>query len=230
VIAALALAALLASAAPAPAPASDLPEGLLEGWYARIDTTLGTMVARLLPDNAPQATAHFAALAEGRLPWADLATGEEQHGRYYDGMAIHKVKAGERFEVGDWSGTGRGAPLIRVPLEKGTLRFDRPYRLGMTRSSLNRISGVVFFVSVGSMDWLTGLHPCFGELVSGKDVAWNIATVTANSSGKPVEPVVVRSIRILSVGSPPPLPEPLPYTPPPPPTLSPREHPIRRNP
>ena len=209
------LALLLLSAA-TPAEVTALPEGLPEGWYAKIDTSMGTMVARLHPENAPQATAHFAALAEGRLPWPDLTTGEERRGRYYDGMAVHKAKAGERFEVGDATGTGRGAPLIRVPMEKGKMGFERPYRLGMTRSSLNRISGVLFFVSVGNLSYLTGTHPCFGELVSGQEVAWNIATVKTNTSGKPLEPVVIHSIRILAVGAPAPLPEPVPYAPPPP--------------
>ena len=207
---------LLLAATPAPATASDLPAGLPEGWYARIDTTLGTMVARLLPENAPQATAHFAALAEGRLPWSDLVTGEQRTGHYYDGIPIHKAVAGERFEAGDASGTGRGAPLIYSPEERGTLGFEQPYRLGMTRGSLNRTSGVLFFVSVSALPFLTSRHPCFGELVSGQDVAWNIATVKTNSMGKPLEPVVIRSVKILAVGSPPPLPDAVPYTPPPP--------------
>jgi cyclophilin family peptidyl-prolyl cis-trans isomerase len=207
--------ALLLAAAPVPA-AADLPADLPEGWYARIETTMGTMVARLLPENAPQATAHFAALAEGRFPWSDLVTGEQKQGRYYDGIPIHKAVAGERFEAGDATGTGRGAPLIYSPAERGPKGFDRPYRLGMTRGSLNRISGVLFFVTVGNMSFLTSSHPCFGELVSGQEVAWNIATVKTNSMGKPLEPVVIRSVRILAVGSPPPLPEAVPYTPPPP--------------
>jgi len=212
----LAILGLLLAAAVAPAAAADLPENLPQGWYARIDTTMGTMVARLLPDNAPQAAAHFAALAEGRFPWSDLVTGEQKQGRYYDGIPIHKAVAGERFEAGDATGTGRGAPLIYSPAERGPMGFERPYRVGMTRGSLNRVSGVLFFVTVGNMSYLNATHPCFGELVSGQDVAWNIATVKTNSMGKPLEPVIIQSVRIVAVGSPPPLPEAVPYTPPPP--------------
>jgi len=213
-----AVALLLAAASPA-----DLPEGLPQGWYARIETTLGTMVAHLLPDNAPQAAAHFAALAEGRFPWQDLVTGEQKQGRYYDGIPIHKAVAGERFEAGDASGTGRGAPLIYSPFERGPLGFERPYRLGMTRGSLNRTSGVLFFVTVGNMSFLNASHSCFGELVSGQEVAWNIATVKTNSMGRPLEPVVIRSVRILAVGSPPPLPEPVHFTPAPAPAFGPAQ-------
>lgn len=210
------LAGLVLLLAAASAPAADLPSDLPQGWYARIETTMGTMVARLLPENAPQAAAHFAALAEGRFPWQDLVTGEQKQGRYYDGIPIHKAVAGERFEAGDATGTGRGAPLIYSPYERGPLGFERPYRLGMTRGSLNRTSGVLFFVTVGNMSFLNGSHSCFGELVSGQEVAWNIATVKTNSMGKPIEPVIIRSVRILAVGSPPPLPEAVPFTPPPP--------------
>ena len=38
-----------------------------EGWYARLETDRGMILIRLLPDQAPQSVAHFAALAEGKL-------------------------------------------------------------------------------------------------------------------------------------------------------------------
>ena len=50
-------------------------EGLAEGLYARIETSLGRIVARLLPEQAPQSVAHFAAMAEGQLEWFDMTTG-----------------------------------------------------------------------------------------------------------------------------------------------------------
>jgi hypothetical protein len=47
-----------------------LPGFVPQGWYARLDTDKGPIVAKLLPDQAPQSVAHFAALAQGRLEWA----------------------------------------------------------------------------------------------------------------------------------------------------------------
>ncbi len=52
------------------------PADLEEGWYARIETSMGRIVAKLLPEQAPQSVAFFAAMAEGRLEWFDRASGD----------------------------------------------------------------------------------------------------------------------------------------------------------
>jgi peptidyl-prolyl cis-trans isomerase A (cyclophilin A) len=227
-LAALAPAARAAEAAPAPAPAAPaapavvapaeegLPAGLelQPGWYARIDTTKGTIVARLLPEQAPQTVAHFAALAEGRLAWNDPFTGEQKTGNYYDSVEVHLVEAGQRFEAGDRTGTGRGAPPFYVPPElKGPIGFDRPGRLGMTRQSLGRISGVQFFVTNVGTPWLRGMHPCFGEVVAGMDVVHAITSVKTGPYSKPIEPITIQKLRIHKVGDVPPLAEPVRYRP-----------------
>ena len=209
----LACAVVLVAAAPEDAA---VPEDLPRGWYARIETSMGTLIVHLLPEQAPQSVAHFAALAEGRLPWIDPFTGEETTGRYYDGVIIHKVESAKRFETGDHTGTGRGAPPFYVPPEGGgPVNFHQGNVVGMTRAPLGKISGAQFFVAVTPQPWLTGRHPCFGELVSGAEVAFDITTVRANSAGKPVEPVTISEIRLFKVGKVGPLPEPEPYTPPP---------------
>jgi len=204
-----------AGAETAPAPRLTLPANLPQGWYATIETSLGTIVARLFPEQAPQAVAHFAALAEGRLEWVDPLTGTTKKGNYYDGIKVHLAAAGQRFEAGDPTGTGRGAPPIWVPREtRGPMNFDAPWRLGMTRASGGRVSGVLFFVTAAGLSFLNGDHPCFGEVVAGRDVVISICSVKTGPGGKPIDPVVIERIRIHSVGDPIPLPEPVRYTPP----------------
>lgn len=179
------------------------------GWYAEIDTTLGTIVARLLPEQAPQAVAHFTALAEGRLAWNDPFTGEVRNDPYYNGVPIHKVVAGQRFEVGDPTGTGRGAAPFYLPPEGfGPVNFSWGWRLGMTTASLGRISGSLFFVTESSQPWLSGRHPCFGVVLDGKDVIRHITSLAADSSGRPRTRVLLEEIRIFKSGDPEPLPEP----------------------
>ncbi len=198
----------------APPAESPLPANLPRGWYARIETSAGTIVARLLPEQAPQAVAHFAAFAEGRLDWVDPLTGVTKKENYYDGMKIHKVVAGQRFEAGDPTETGRGAPPIWVPLEaRGPVKFDGPFRLGMTRAPLGRISGMLFFVTAAGVSFLNRDHPCFGEVVLGRDVVSLICGVKTGPTGKPLDPVTIERIRIHGVGDPTPLPEPVRYTP-----------------
>lgn len=223
---ALWLAAGSAQLAPCAAPGEAPPEGsnsqtsglpahLAEGWYAKIETSLGTIIARLLPDQAPQSVAHFAALAEGRLPWTDRVTGEGREGPYYDGQQVYQAVAGQRFDAGDPTGTGRGSPLIFVPFErKGPVSFNAPGRLGMATNTLGWVSGTRFFVTSAAISWLSAQSPCFGEVVAGKDVAWSICAVKTDPNGHPIEPVVIQRIRIHKVGSPPPLPDPISYKPP----------------
>jgi len=211
------LAAVGPDSAPPPPAQTLLPATLPQGWYATIETSLGVIVARLFPEQAPQAVAHFAALAEGRLEWVDPLTGVTNRGNYYDGLEVHLAVAGQRFEAGDPTGTGRGAPPFWIPLEvNGPIKFDAPWRLGMTRASLGRISGVLFFVTATGLSALDRGHPCFGEVVSGREVVSAICNVKTGPRGNPLEAVVIRRIRIQKVGDPPPLPEPVRFTPKPP--------------
>lgn len=228
-VAAAAIAGVVAAAPAAPVPEAPpsrppaaasvaaepaLPAGLAMGWYAVLETSVGTIVARLLPEQAPQAVAHFAAIAEGRLSWVDPLTGQTKQGRYYDGLKVHFSTAAQRFEVGDPTGTGRGAPPIYVPPEvSGPINFDGSGRLGMTRSALGKISAVQFFVTSSRAPWFNDRHPCFGEVVAGREVVAAITGAKTFPNGKPVEPVELRRVRIRKVGEPAALPEPVPFTP-----------------
>ena len=192
---------------------SPLPRDLKQGWYARIETGKGEIVARLLADQAPRSVASFAALAQGRLEWTDPETGETRKGPYYDGLPVSRVSAGQMFMAGDRSQVGQGTPQLYVPVE-GTapVRFSGGLRLGMIRSA-GRTSGVLFFVTASALPRMDGTSPCFGEVVSGKEVAFQISQVKAHPNGVPLDPVVIDRIRIFPVGDPPPLPEPRPYVP-----------------
>ncbi len=187
------------------------PEGLPDGWFTRIDTSEGRIIARLLPGQAPQSVAHFAALAQGRLEWFD-ETGQLQRRPYYDGIKVHKVIAGLLFEAGIPSGPGQVAPALFLAREgAGLVDFSRPGRLGMVFDG-GVISGVKFLVTAAGQSALNRSSPCFGEVVSGLDVVRNISQKKADGNGKPIAPPVIEGIRIFSVGEVAPLPEPEPYT------------------
>jgi len=223
-VAAAAAAGILAGEVPAQdsesGPASDadlragLPENAAEGWYARIETSKGPIVAQLLPRQAPQSVAHFVALAEGDLEWVDPLTGERKKGRFYDGTRVHKALAGMRFETGDPTGTGRGGPALYVPEEgRGPVNFSVAGRLGMTRAPGSRISAHQFFVTASAQPFLNGFHPCFGVVIVGRDVVMEISAVKTYSNGRPIEPVTIESVRIFTIGDPPPLAAPKPHQP-----------------
>ena len=69
--------------------------------------------------------------------------------------------------------------------------FSRPWRLGMTRAPLGRISAAQFFVTAGSQPAFTMRHPCFGTVISGKETVFRITSVPTYNNGRPIEPVVL---------------------------------------
>jgi len=213
----MALLAVSPVAHPAEDPGADFTPSptLDQGWYARIETSMGRILVRLLPDQAPQAVTYFAALAAGDLEWMDPVTGESYQQPYYDGTRVDYAKAGMNFEIGRLPGAGTAGPMLYLPLAPvGPVNFYEGGRLGFGHSPLGRISATIFFVTVSPQPWLNGEHPCFGEIVSGDDVAFNIAQVKTFSNGRPLEDVSVERIETFKVGDPPPLPELKPYFPP----------------
>jgi len=202
--------AIAAAAALGAAPETARPPG----WYAVVETSLGSFTLRLLPEQAPQTVAHFAAFAEGRMEFVDPFTGNSKKAPYYDGVTVHKVTAAQRFEAGDITGTSRGMPLVYVPTEVGPVNFSRPFRAGMTASGLQRISAVTFFVTMVSEPYFNTGHNCFGEVVEGRDVVERICRVRTDASKVPIEPIVIRHVAIVKSGNPAPLPDPVPYRPP----------------
>lgn len=53
------------------------------------------------------------------------------------------------------------------------------------------------YKEVGGTPWLDFHHTVFGQLISGKDVLDNIASVKCTESDKPVQDVIINCIEIL---------------------------------
>lgn len=206
---ALLLVPMLAVLLGASAPTTERPQG----WYAIVDTTLGSFAIRLFPEQAPQTVAHFAAFAEGRIEFVDPLTGNKKKVPFYDGLTIHKVTPMQRLEAGDPTGTGHGMPLFYLPREPGSENFSHPFRVGMTNSSLGRISAELFFVSMVAEPYLNASFNCFGEVIEGRDVVESICAVPTDQRSKPITPIVIRHVAIVKSGNPPPLPEPVQFRP-----------------
>lgn len=212
---ALAAALLVAAVLPAAGARARAaaPGRLPEGWYADVDTSLGTFTIHLLPEQAPQTVAYFVGFAEGTIEYPDAFTGEMVKRPLYDGLKIHKVVFMERFEAGDPTGTGRGAPPFWVPREIGPYDFSRAYRVGMTGSSGGLISGALFFVAAVPEPSYNHVYNCFGEVVRGRDVVDAIVRVRTDEHKVPVKPVVIERVRVQKIGNPPPIPAPVRYRP-----------------
>jgi len=195
-------------------PAFTPPAGLEQGWYTRIQTRMGDIIARLLPRQAPQSVAHFVGLSQGTLPWTDVVSGETVAYPYYDGMMIHTVIAGRLFETGDAGSMGRSMPLLFVPDEGfAPLNFSMPHMMGMTRMGGGRTSAVKFFVTIAAQPWLNRENPCFGQVIEGKEVLYNISQVKTYPNRRPIEDLLIDKIDVFAIGDPAPIPEPVVFKP-----------------
>jgi peptidyl-prolyl cis-trans isomerase A (cyclophilin A) len=163
---------------------------------ATLQTNMGPVVVRLLPDHAPKTVRNFTDLAEGRRQWTNPSTGTTGQDRLYDGTIFHRVIAGFMIQGGDPLGTGTGGPGYEFGDEiHPDLRFSRPYLLAMANGGPGT-NGSQFFITTGATPWLNGKHTIFGEVVSGSEVVDAISHVKTRGADRPMEDVVLESVEI----------------------------------
>jgi peptidyl-prolyl cis-trans isomerase A (cyclophilin A) len=207
VLAGLAPIAVAQSSAPkktAPAHAADaappvpLPEE--PGTYAVIYTSMGNIVCRLFPQEAPKAVANFVGLATGTKPWTDPRTGKSKRTPLYTGTTFHRVIPDFMIQGGDPIGDGTGDPGYQFDDEISPNRvFDHPGILAMANHGKNT-NGSQFFITVAPAAHLNGGYTVFGEVVSGQEVADAISKVERDENDRPNTPVKVNRIAIRKVG------------------------------
>lgn len=168
---------------------------------ATLHTTLGPIVIRLFPDEAPQTVDNFVGLAEGTKEWLDPETGQKSTAPLYNGTIFHRVIDGFMIQGGDPLGTGTGGPGYRFPDEfKAGLRFDRKYLLAMANAGPNT-NGSQFFITVGQTPHLNNLHTIFGEVVEGTDVVDRIAKAPTGRMDRPLDDISIERVTIERRGS-----------------------------
>ncbi|HEY2552659.1 MAG TPA: peptidylprolyl isomerase [Streptosporangiaceae bacterium] len=162
---------------------------------ARLNTNRGTIVVRLLPDQAPKTVRNFVDLAEGTREWKNPETGQAG-GKLYDGTIFHRVIPDFMIQGGDPLGTGMGGPGYKFADEfHPDLRFDRPFLLAMANAGPGT-NGSQFFITTVPTPHLNGRHTIFGEVVDGADVVEAISQVKRGRNDRPAQDVVVESVVI----------------------------------
>ena len=153
----------------------------------QIETSLGTMVAELDAQKAPESVKNF-------LQYVD--------DKFFDETIFHRVIEGFMIQGGGYTSDMTRKPT-RDPVEneaKNGLGNSRG-TLSMARTSDPHSATAQFFINhrdnanldfPGSDGWG---YAVFGKLVSGQDVLDKIATVETASGDVPVEPVVILSIK-----------------------------------
>ena len=148
---------------------------------AVFETNRGTFRVELFTDLAPKTAQNFIDLAKKG---------------FYDGVIFHRVIDGFMIQGGDPKGTGTGGPGYTIPDEFGPgLKHDGPGVLSMANAGPNT-GGSQFFITLVPTPWLDGKHAIFGRVISGMDVVEAIGKVKTGPQDRPVEDVVMNSVRI----------------------------------
>lgn len=166
------------------------------GIYAHFETNHGSFVVQLFDKEAPRTVENFVGLAEGTREWTHPATQEKHKTPFYDGLIFHRIIDGFMIQGGDPLGAGMGGPGYRFADEfHPSRRHDRPGILSMANAGPNT-NGSQFFITLVPTPHLDNRHSVFGAVVEGLDVVKAIGKVRTGRNDKPVEDVVMRTIRI----------------------------------
>ena len=148
-----------------------------------IETNLGKIVFKLLPDLAPETVRNFEKLVRSG---------------FYDGTLFHRVIPGFMIQGGDpnsknpdRSTHGMGAPGHRIAAEFN----DTPHKRGvvsMARSSDPNSAGSLFFICVADAPHLDRQYTAFGKVVSGMEIVDRIVNVKRDNRDNPLERVEMK--------------------------------------
>ncbi len=170
------------------------PDKLLAGVRVYVDrvatmqTSLGDIEFAMRPDAAPNTVFNFLHLAEGG---------------FYTGVIFHRIVAklpnGSAFviQTGDPTGTGDGGPGYAIDLEPSTLPHDFGV-LSMARDDDPNTNGSQVFVALSREGTarLDGRYTAFAQALAGAEVIRKIAAVPVGENDRPLDPPIIRAIRL----------------------------------
>lgn len=176
-----------------------------------METSMGTIKIKLFPEYAPKAVENF------------ITHSKEG---YYDGVLFHRVINDFMIQSGDPEGTGMGGESIYgEPFEDefSTKLFNIRGALSMANPGMADMNGSQFFIvqnsnlspdlkkqmeeagypaeiieayEKGGTPWLDHQHTVFGQVIEGMDVVDKIASVEVGERDKPIEDVIIKSIKV----------------------------------
>src|SRR4051812_18232179 len=162
-------------------PTAKLEKG--KTYVASVITNCGEFDITLDPARAPRTGGSFKTLAD-------------RH--FYDGLSIHRIVAGFVIQGGDPKGDGSGGPgytITEAPPQ------DLSYSKGVvamakTATEPAGTSGSQFFVVTGEDPGLPPDYALLGKVTKGQEVVDKISVAQVGKNEKPVQPIVIRQIRV----------------------------------
>lgn len=161
----------------------------IERATAVFDTSLGSFKIELYAKECPETVWNFINLAEGRQK-------TQKEGNFYDGLIFHRIIDGFMIQGGCPDGRGTGGPGYKFEDE---CRSDLPHSTEGILSMANAgpgTNGSQFFITLVPTPHLDGRHTVFGKVTEGMDIVKTIGKVQTGMMDRPVEDVVINSVKI----------------------------------
>ena len=146
----------------------------------------GTVKIELYPEVAPNTVNNFIELVENG---------------FYDGLTFHRVINDFVIQGGDPLGNGMGGADYSIEgefinnghenylsHEEGVISMARSYDVNSASSQ--------FFIVTGSSTYLDGEYAGFGKVIEGMDIVNSVESVNVDESDKPLEDVVIESMKV----------------------------------
>jgi peptidyl-prolyl cis-trans isomerase B (cyclophilin B) len=153
-------------------------------YVATVSTNCGDFEITLDAKRAPKTGGSFKSLADKG---------------FYDGTTFHRIVAGFVIQGGDPKGDGTGGPgysVVEAP-PKNLMYSKGVVAMAKTGTEPAGTSGSQFFVVTAEDAQLTPDYALLGKVSAGQDVVDKIGVTEIDpATEKPVEPVVIRSIKV----------------------------------
>jgi len=154
---------------------------------AIIETNLGTIVFKLLPDLAPETVRNFEKLARDG---------------FYNDTLFHRVIPGFMIQGGDpntKSGNknawGTGGPGHTIKAEFSSRSHHRGI-VSMARAQDPNSAGSQFFIVTTDSTFLDRQYTVFGEVIEGMDVADKIVNLQRDRNDCPLEEAKMLHVKV----------------------------------
>lgn len=148
------------------------------------------MKAELYPETAPVSVHNFISLIQKN---------------FYDGLIFHRVIKNFMIQGGDPEGTGMGGPNYSIFGEFSQNGFNNTLKhtagvLSMARSMNPNSAGSQFFIMHKDAPHLDGAYAAFGKIIEGMDVVNQIAETSTDSSDRPQQDQIIKTVSVETFG------------------------------
>ena len=118
--------------------------------------------------------------------------------RFYDGLSFHRIVAGFVIQGGDPEGSGNGGPGFQIvePPPQDLTYSKGTVAMAKAETDPAGTSESQFFVVTGEDAGLPPDYALLGKVTKGQDVVDKIGVAEVGPDEKPLQPIVIRQIRI----------------------------------